>query len=285
MNYQVHVPRAPLAACVEYLWSLEDVPAHGRESILPTGTLELVVNLAEDEIRVYDVEAPRRCRRFSGAAVSGAYRSAFAVDTLEHASIVGAHFRPGGAFPFFATPLGELTDGHVDLEALWGAAAGELRERLCAARTAAGRFRVLEEALVARLGRARPRHRSVPVVLDELERGESSVGALASRVGLSRRRLIEVFTAEVGMTPKRFARVRRFQRTLVATRRDPAPDWVHVALACGYYDQSHLIRDFVSLAGLSPAALARRRSDAVKEHHVVMPAWVKSVQYASVVNR
>jgi AraC-like DNA-binding protein len=88
---------------------------------------------------------------------------------------------------------------------------------------------------------------------------------------LSHRRLIQVFTAEVGMTPKLFGRIQRFQRALHAAQAVDAPDWAGLALGGKYCDQAHLIRDFVAFSGLSPTELSRRGSVAVKANHVAVP--------------
>src|SRR5438093_5227001 len=87
---------------------------------MPSGTLELVINLHEDEFRIYDPVRTDEYRRMSGAIVSGAYSGFFVIDTLQHASIVGGHFRPGGALPLLGSSPRELADAHVDLETLWG---------------------------------------------------------------------------------------------------------------------------------------------------------------------
>jgi hypothetical protein len=107
MQYEVYTPRLPLAHFVEHLWALRDQPAHTTERIVPTGTLELVINLSDDRIRVYGRDS------LSGAVVSGAYRRYFAIDTQAHASIIGVHFRPGAAGALFGLPAGELADSHV----------------------------------------------------------------------------------------------------------------------------------------------------------------------------
>lgn len=272
MLYLSHAPHPALAEHVEGLWTLSDRPAHERESILPSGTVELVVNLAEDEVRIYDRGDPERCRRLGGAIVSGTYRGPFVIDTREHASVVGVHFKPGGAFPFLGMPVRELADSHIDLETLWGPTARELRERLCEASTAPDRFRILEEALLARLPATKRRHGAVRFAVDGLGTGGTTVGGLAAEVGLSHRRFIEVFAAEVGLTPKVFGRIRRFQRALDRIGKTARPDWARLALACGYFDQSHFIRELVSFSGLTPEELLRRRSGPpAKDNHVPLP--------------
>lgn len=278
MHYTRHRPGPAIAGHVAYLWSLRDSPAHALERIVPSGTLELVVNLHDDEIRVYD---PRGAihHRLSGAVVSGAYRRFFVIDTRAHASMVGVHFRPGCAGVFVGVPPGELADRHVDLEALWGLAARDLRERLCAVVTDAERFAVLEHALLSRLRTHHHSHPVVPFALRELARPGVTVGEVAANVELSRRRLIEVFTAEVGMGPKRLSRVLRFQRVTELARRECAPDWAELALACGYFDQSHLIHDVTEFAGTPPTAMVPAGKN-VKELHLALEDEVKFLQDA-----
>jgi transcriptional regulator GlxA family with amidase domain len=91
------------------------------------------------------------------------------------------------------------------------------------------------------------------------------VADIAKGAGFSQRRLIELFTADVGLTPKRFGRVLRFHRA-TALARSAALDWTRVAHECGYYDQAHLIHDFRELAEMTPSDL-KRASRHPKEHH------------------
>lgn len=269
-----HVSRSPdsqLTEFVDALWYLSDAPTHARERILPSGTIELVINLHEDEFRIYDPDHTDRYRRFSGAIVSGAYRRFFVIDTLEHASIIGVHFKPAGAAPFLGIPPGELRDAHVDLDMLWGPHTAELREQLRTANDAAERFAILENALIARLSSAHRPHDAVRFAVERLESPEVTVGEIATGVQWSHRRLLRSFTAEVGVNPKLFGRLRRFQRARALAERGPSPDWARLAVDCGYFDQSHLIRDFVAFSGFTPTDLLRHRGVRVKEDHVALP--------------
>ena len=259
MELHARYPAPPLRRFVELLWSHEGPPqAHARERCLPTGTLELVVNLREDVIRAWDPADPTRCRTLPGAVICGAHSSYFVIDTDEKASVVGAHFRPGGAFPFLGLPADEARDLQVPLEALWGlAAAAELRERVLAAPTAEARLAELEACLLARAS-APGRHAAVPFAVAALRRG-AAVAGVAERAGLSHRRLTQVFRREVGLTPKAYQRVMRFQSVLDRLEADPSPDWVEVSLACGFYDQAHLGNEVKAITGLTPVELAAAR--------------------------
>jgi AraC-like DNA-binding protein len=270
MLHLYYTPVSPLLDFVDDFWLYDGyTQPHFKERILPSGTIELVINLRDDELRIYDAAHPDRCNRFSGALVSGAYGGFFVIDTAEEASIMGVHFKPGGAFPFLGLPAGELADVHVNLETLWGRSAVELRERLCGAATPLERFRLLEEALLAHLFRPLEHHYAVPTALDVLVQTDAraTVRDIARHIGLSQRRFIQVFTEEIGLTPKRFSRVRRFQRTIALARRTTAPDWARLAVDCGYFDQSHLIRDFLMFSGFSPSDYLRRQN-CLRQHGV-----------------
>ncbi len=270
MIYQVCTPSSRLAGFVERFWQCTDAPSHRRVRILPSGTVELVFNLSDDEVRIYDSWQSDRRARYSGSVVSGPYKGCLMLDPMPHSTIIGVHFKPGGAFPFLGAPACELADTHLDLDALWGATAAELRERLCAAATVGQRFSLLEDALLSRLPNPPVRHGAVPIALATFNRtsGAARVRDVARNVGLSQRRFIQVFAAEVGLTPKLYCRVRRFQRARDLAQNVEAPDWAQVAAECGYFDQSHLVRDFQALAGLTPMNYLRQPTEPILPNHI-----------------
>lgn len=270
MHYVERLPVAPLRPWVDKLWALRDAPAHTRERILPSGTFELVINLQEDEFRIYDGDDEALCRRFGGAIVSGAYDHFFGIDTREHASVLGVHFKPAGASALLGVPAARLRNAHADLDALWGRPAARLRERLLGAADVAERFRILEAELCERLAPSGP-ERAIALAVARLEQG-AAVASVVAQVGFSHRRFIEAFGASVGLTPKAFARVRRFQRVVACLRGAEAPDWSALAVRAGYCDQSHLIREFIAISGLAPSLMWRASGTPVKEHHVALPA-------------
>jgi len=262
LHYAARPPTPPLGKFVEYLWASQGAPSHAKERVVPTGTLELGISLVEDTGRINDTLIGGGS--FSGAFVSGAYRRPFTFETRKTASVVGVHLRPGYAGVILGVPPGELTDRHLDLETLWGRRARELRERLCAATTTQERFALLEAELASRLDE-RCVHPAVTYAIDALARPDARVGDIAKSVGFSQRRLIELFSAAVGITPKRFGRVLRFHRA-TALARSGVFDWTRVAHECGYYDQAHLIHDFRDLADVTPSDLLRASAHP-KEHH------------------
>src|ERR1041384_7813909 len=169
MIFRSYIPAAPLSDFVALFWLYEGyVQPHARERVLPDGSVELVISLAETESRVYEGE-PESGRTFRNGVMAGARSEFLVIDTASQASVVGVHFKPGGAFPFLPMPASELHNAVVALDDLWGACAASLRERLLAAATAEAKFQILEQPLHAhdrRLARrinhqklrTRPRH-------------------------------------------------------------------------------------------------------------------------------
>ena len=136
--------------------------------------------------------------------------------TAEQSSIIGVHFKPGGAFPFLRVPANELRNMHVSMDELWGAAGVDLRNRLLEANTPEAKFRTLEKTLLAQAAGSLTRHPALDFALREFRDMPKlrTISNVIERIGLSKRRFIQVFDERVGLTPKSFCRVRRFQRAL-----------------------------------------------------------------------
>jgi AraC-like DNA-binding protein len=255
MLFRKHRPRWPLCDFVEILWLYEGTtPAHRRERLMPTGGMDIVINLIEDEIRVYQNEDEASVRRFRGSVLVGPHSEYFVIDTDEQTSVAGICFKPGGAFVFLRPPTVELQNAHVGLDEVWGRAASGIRERLLDAQSEKDKFSVMEEALMAQLARPLVRHPAVEYALNQIHNrpGARTVTSITEQIGLSSRRFIQVFTEQVGYTPKLYCRVRRFQQVLHAIHGKRSVDWPDVALSCGYFDQAHFIHDFRAFSGISP---------------------------------
>ena len=272
MLLRLYYPKPPLSDFIENFWLYENYePEQSQDRILPSGTFELVINLREDELRIYDPSQPESYRRYPGALVSGAYSAYFVIDTRQEHTLLGVHFKPGGAYPFLGIPADALSDTHVSLETLWGHAAVRLRERLCESASPEERFHVVEDTLKEQLFRPLEHHYAVLFGLDALGSTgpmESFTGGddtlrtrnVVRQIGISERRFIQVFRDEVGLTPRRFFRIQRFHRALTLLQKTlAAPDGARLAVECGYFDQSHLIHDFVAFSGSRPMEYVRRQ--------------------------
>ncbi|WP_272426297.1 helix-turn-helix domain-containing protein [Polyangium jinanense] len=258
-------PRGPLRLFVQMLWYSDDTADRDgrfeRERVLPTGSMHVVVRLTDPPLRVFDGAG---IATDVGRAVIGGARSTFYERDISRPSrSVGALLCPGGALPLLGIPAETFAERHTALEDVWGSAALELRDRLLEVGSPHAALDLFESALAARF----PRVRGVnPVVAHALARFETTfdVGAVVDETGYSHRHFITMFHEAVGLTPKRYCRVRRFQRVL--SRAASTRPWSEIALDAGYSDQAHFTREFRELAGVSPSRF--RLLSPAHAHHV-----------------
>ena len=254
MIFQTYQPPMPLSQFVAMLWFFSGggLP-HSRERVLPDGSAELVINLDDNVRKRFDRNNPRRFETVRRAWISGPQPESILIDVLPHATMMGVHFKPGGLAPFVAMPAGELSGALVELDLLWGSAATGLRDELLEASGIQEKFRCLERFLI--------RHARHPLSADPMvqwavqvlsRESAAAIAGVAASAGLSHKHFIDRFRAVVGLSPKRFCRIRRFQRALGELRARREVDWADVACACGYYDQAHFIHDFRAFCGLTP---------------------------------
>jgi AraC-like DNA-binding protein len=219
-----------------------------QECLLPSGQTDLYVILNRDEFR-------SSRRRTSGAFVYGPDDRASVIEIESGRAHVSVEFTPAGAAAFFPAALSDLRGDAVDLHAIWGRDGAQLRERVL---DAPDKTRVVEDALLQHLtGGPDP---AIRCAVDWLETG-ASLASVTAGLGLLPRTFRRRFVAQVGITPKRYARVRRLQRVVHSIDGCTEPDWAVVAAQHGYCDQAHLIDEFRDLIGLTPGKYVSRRID------------------------
>lgn len=195
--------------------------------------------------------------------VIGAMSTARPAPLGELPEMVGVYFHPARASAFTHVPACELTDRIVALEDLWGAAGSELPAELSHANGEAARIDRLESALLGRFaeGRGSTAALDVPGLAARVlrQRGRLTVECLAEAAGVSRQHLTRVFRESLGVTPKLYGRLARFQAGLAFAGCGKNVDWAQAASEMGYADQSHMIAEFREFSSLTPHTLATQR--------------------------
>jgi AraC-like DNA-binding protein len=244
-------PVGPLSQFVRLFWYWWGHPVpFARERVLPMGTVELVIRL--------------NSARTSDSGIAGPRSSSLIIERRASYQLLGVHFKPGGGFPFIDFPSGELHNRWLTLADLWGEQrARRLLSLLSEAPTIEKKFDLLERWLMWISGQELRHHDAVSFALAEFatDPGLQSSAVVAEKVNLSQRRFIDLFRNEVGMTPKLFCRVQRFQEAIQSIQHKHTVDWVDLALSCGYTDQSHFIHDFREFSGLRPSEYLGLRTE------------------------
>lgn len=260
-------PGPTLRPFIKTLWAIDErTPTRGgRERVLPTGAMHVVFRISDRPLRVFEGPASPVGRSIGGAIVGGARSTFYVRDVSLPVHSVGAQLYPGAAPLLFGVPGDLLAERHTPLDELWGRAAGEARARIAEARSLEEQLVVFESVLASRLPRARTMH---PAVAEALARfaHDADVGDAVKRSGYSHRRFIELFRGAVGLSPKTYARIVRFQRVIADVASASRVGWAQIAVDAGYSDQPHLNRDFLEFAGVSPRSYLEAAS--LRANHV-----------------
>ncbi|MFE6360294.1 helix-turn-helix domain-containing protein [Streptomyces sp. NPDC057806] len=223
---------------------------------LPSRHMTFIAGIGDDIDVVAQTDPAQSPQRY-GCVLSGLQASPALISHGGDQEGVAIELTPLGSRALFGMPAGELWNLSVELGDVVGATGRELWERLQTTVGWEARFAVCDAVLGRLAGDDAPapelRFAWETVVASH---GEVSVRDLADESGWSRQHLARRFRGEFGLTPKLAARVVRFERARQMLRHSPPfVSIAEVAAVCGYYDQSHLTRDFVALAGCTPTEL------------------------------
>jgi AraC-like DNA-binding protein len=251
MHYEELVPDGPAAAFVDRVWRLEHGDGRGvpPQEVLPDGSMEFVFHLGD----AFEQQAGGdRWVTQDRVLAAGQLEGPLVLRATGVMHVIGIRFRPGGARGLLPLPQHELTGRIVPLREV-APSARRLSDVIEMAPPAT-RLRALVEALtaMARDWSVDPRLAEA-LGLIRRSHGRVSVDAIASRCNLSGRQLERRFRDDVGLPPKRLARIVRFQRALrILSAPSAGGRGADLAAGLGYADQAHFIRDFREFAGHTP---------------------------------
>jgi len=162
-------------------------------------------------------------------------------------------FQPDGLDLLFALPAQEFTDRSFDAESVFGRMIARFHERLANCRSSEERISVVNQFLIQHAHAARARDGITAAAHQMLsEAAAGGIPAMAERAGLSARQFRRIFLQKVGVSPKLFARIARFEGALDRMARSSGGSWTEVAHRFGYYDQMHMVHEFAQFTGETP---------------------------------
>jgi len=232
-----------------------------RQRELPNGSAVLVFNLGS-ELRVEDAAGELHRFPHPTAFYSGPSDRYVVTETDGTQEGMVVELTLPGARRLLGRPLNELGDRMISLADLLGRRADEILGQIIEAPSPAARLALLEAAIEARIADASDRGtRDLEWAwnLQHARGGRMPVSDLADVIGCSRKHLAVRFDREFGLSPKRLARIMRFDRAVRVVRFGEVTSWSDLAAQCGFADQAHMAREFVAFAGDPPTALLRRR--------------------------
>jgi AraC-like DNA-binding protein len=259
MDYAEFTPLAHLAPYVHCVWSFSSADAAlVSDRIVPDGRPELIVHLGEP---FAELSADGKWVTQPRALFAGQVTKPLQLRAQGPSTVIGVRFRPAGARPFLGSPLAFATDQRVELEEAMPGVGAIFLMGMMAAGSLSERIELIQEFVAdCIVAQEYQRDLTVEACVARIEAtaGTLELEAMIEESGLGRRQLERRFSDSVGVGPALLASIFRFRRVFDLLERDATRPWTDAAIAAGYFDQSHFIREFKRFVGCTPTEFVER---------------------------
>ena len=259
--FETYEPSAPIDALVESIFHYKDFePDHSIERVVPTGHVFAIFELDGIERNTFDNETLKPNASFRFAWVSGVHRNYISISAHQHSEMFAIQFRAHGAHPFLHLPMSQVADKIVAGSDILDGELLSLREELITATSSADKFAVADAWLESRYDEKLVAPKSIVDVVELLQAEPASkLNDIIGRYSSTQKHLISQFKKYIGITPKQYQRVLRFNDVFNQMQNDQFLSWSDIAHLCGYSDQSHFIREFRNFSGFNPESYLKEQ--------------------------
>ncbi len=264
MTFENHQPEAPIAAHIEAIFHYKDlIPDHSIERVVPTGHIFLLFELDGIPRNTFNNDTLVPDQTFSEVWISGMHKKYISISAHEEAEMLVIQFKAGGAYPFFHFPLHEINEKVIPAAQLLGTEILDLRKDLLAASDAKAKLILAENWLQQRYQAEKAPNATITTLIEELKKAPSLNGKELNRLVQAyphtQKHLIDQFKKYVGLTPKYYQRILRFNEILAQIHQKEKLSWTQISYDCGYADQSHFIKEFKHFSGFNPEEFIQQK--------------------------
>ena len=233
------------------------------DRFLPDGNVQIIFDLTDNPKYIYDNETLNEIQACKKVWFSGFRTEPITIPSGKESEMLIVNFRKGGAFPFLSEPIYNLTNYVVDAELVVTDSILDLRDKIRDTESIQNKFDLVEQHIIQYYLNRLAENPFVEYMISEIcsRPDQTSIKGITSKVGFSQKHLIKIFREHVGVTPKEFLKVIRFQKAIEEIEQNRSINWTSVALDCGFYDQSHFISDFKKYSGFTPNDYLRQRGE------------------------
>lgn len=260
MIFRTHIPAFPLNQFIEaFIYFERFEHAHTVDRFLPNGDTEILIDFHDTPQYIYDNNTLKEIQACNQVWTSGLRTEPITIPSGNGAKMMVISFKKGAAGVFFPFPMDEISDCVVDADLVWGSGFSLLRELLLATDDIDIRFQFVEDFLLKNFkGKLDPNPCVSFAVREMIDRPDGlSIARMNEKIGYSQKHFTQMFRKQVGVTPKSFLKIMRFQKAVRAIDAASDIDWGDVAVASGFYDQAHFIHDFKHFSGFTPERYAQ----------------------------
>ena len=254
MIFETHEPPAPFNDLIESIFHFKDFqPDHSIERVIPTGHVFLIFELDGMERRTYNSESLEPEATFRKAWVSGLHHDHLSISAHDDSEMFVVQFKAFGAYPFLQLPMYEIANRVVPGDQFSHHHLFNMRQQLFDGATSDDKFAVADDWLAANFDQSLSPPQSIIDIVALLQsQPAAKLKEVVESFDGTQKHLISQFKKYVGITPKQYQRVLRFNDVFVQMQGDQFLSWSDIAYRCGYSDQSHFIREFKTFSGFIP---------------------------------
>ena len=254
MKFETHCPASPINQYIESIFHYKDfVPDHSIERVVPTGHIFIIFELDDIPRNTFDNETLEPNRSFTKVWISGIHKHYISISAHENSEMFVIQFKPYGAYPFFQFPIEDLTEKILPGQEVLGDELLDVRNRIYKQSSSRDKFEVAEQWLTKRFDPTETPPEELLKIIEELqEKSATEYPEITDSYPHTQKHLIDQFKKYVGLTPKYFQRILRFNEILEKIRNNENIAWSEVAYQCQFSDQSHFIKEFKHFSGFNP---------------------------------
>ena len=255
MVFKNITPEAPLGDFVSSIVYYKDFQVkHSKDKFLPDGTTNLVINLFETPRYIYDNETLKEKQACVEAWFSGMQTEYLTISSDNESEMLVITFKPGACFPFINQSLDVFNNKVVHAKTVFGEEVLDFRKDLIYEKDGDKKIEIAKRWLTSKLDDVSFEGDIIQHFVTKIQNSSESINfkEIAEKSGYSQKQFIHLFKKYVGLTPKQFHRIVRFNEILNAIFKKEKVDWAFVANEFGYYDQAHFIKDFQAFSGHNP---------------------------------
>jgi AraC-like DNA-binding protein len=254
MLFKTHTLKEPLHNYIESIFHFKDfIPDHSIERVVPTGHLFIIFELDGFKRNTFDNETLEPNNTFTKVWISGMHKNYISISAHQKSEMFVIQFKPFGAHPFFHFPIQDLNEKVIPAEEIFGDEILKIREQILSKETSEEKFLIAETWLNSRFDKTKIPPSELLVALEKIQtESVANYTTIIESYPKTQKHFIDQFKKYIGLTPKYFQRILRFNEILQQIHKNEEIDWAQIAYQCEYSDQSHFIKEFKHFSGFNP---------------------------------
>ena len=248
MFYREIIPQHPFNQIVHCYWVLEDTGSEqaSYEKVLPDGQMELIFHYGDQ----YECKIGNITYKQPKSLLFGQLDRYIELRPSGNSGIFGIRFKTWGVADLFKFPMALIKGQYIPLDEI-NKDFKDLEEQILNAIDLPHRIRIFQNHMLTALREQRDEITPVAIALISSPSFDGNINSLAGWLNISVKKLNRIFFNKVGLTPKELLKIHRVKKAINSTIE--VKSLTELSLSLGYYDQSHFIRDFKQIAGVTPS--------------------------------